>query len=132
MENEDYKEIADLFAVFNPALSDSQRFISRIEKNVETLEEVRSKYESDQRTTRRAVCIAASVGFVSGILASFLIPMLNSLIMESLSVIVSTIPVVTNKWMSMALSIALLLTTVTFLTANTYHFFSKSPSILSK
>lgn len=80
-------KIKGLFDDFQPELSSSAQFMSKLQKNMEAVEIVRKYNTSLQRRNKLAVAIAAASGFVMGIILTLIFPMVRDwLTIYSLSV----------------------------------------------
>ena len=75
MEND---ELKSLFDDFQPRLPSEADFMSRLTRNLDAVEMVRSHNVSVNRAHRRAALYAAIAGFVVGILFSLAIPTISS------------------------------------------------------
>lgn len=69
-----------LFADFQPELSSDSLFMNRLERNMESVEIVKRRMEEMRTRNRRAVAVAAIVGFVVGFLFSLTLPYLSGLV----------------------------------------------------
>lgn len=76
MEDDKLKE---LFKDFNPELSSSVQFISKLEKNMEMVEMLKQHNVKLKRRNKLAVAIAAASGFVMGIIMTLLFPLIKNL-----------------------------------------------------
>ncbi len=74
MEDE---RIKNLFADFEPALSPDDDFMDKLQRNLHSVEMIRQRTSELQARHRKAMAIAAAVGFVAGILFAWLIPYLG-------------------------------------------------------
>lgn len=82
-------KIKELFHSFEPSLSDSKLFMRRLEERMDLVEMVKKYNEAQQRSNRRAVVIAALVGFIAGAFFTSILPWLTVMfknIFESLSI----------------------------------------------
>lgn len=68
------KSIRELFNNFDPELSNDFQFMSRLKNNMDSVELVKKHNLELQRKNRKAVIIAASVGFLFGLLFSMFLP----------------------------------------------------------
>lgn len=73
-------KLKSLFADFQPQLSSDSLFINRLERNMESVEIVKRRMEEMRARNRRAVTVAALVGFVVGFLFSLTLPYLSGLV----------------------------------------------------
>ena len=71
MDNDNLKEI---FNAFEPNLAPSTRFMSRLERNLDSVEYIRRQNLEAKARSKRAVAIAAAVGFATGVIFSFALP----------------------------------------------------------
>lgn len=72
----DDKLLKDLFAGFEPQLSDSDTFIDRLSSRLDSVEMVRQRNAACSRFNRRSALIAACAGFVVGVVFTLLMPLL--------------------------------------------------------
>lgn len=63
---QEYTDLKDLFADFDPEVSDGAIFMSRLEKKLEAIEQVRRMQEARVRRYRIATLVAFVVGLVTG------------------------------------------------------------------
>ena len=68
------KSLRELFNNFDPELSNDFQFMSRLKNNMDSVELVKKHNLELQRKNRKAVIIAASVGFLFGLLFSMFLP----------------------------------------------------------
>lgn len=73
MEEEKLKSI---FASFAPELSPDTQFMSRLKRNLESVELVKRHAEQLHKSNRRAIAVAALAGFIFGIIAALSYPTL--------------------------------------------------------
>lgn len=73
-------KLKSLFADFQPELSSDSLFMNRLERNMESVEIVKRRMEEMRARNRRAVAVAAIVGFVVGFLFSLTLPYLSGLV----------------------------------------------------
>lgn len=73
-------KLKSLFADFQPELSSDSLFMNRLERNMESVEIVKRRMEEMRTRNRRAVAVAAIVGFVVGFLFSLMLPYLSGLV----------------------------------------------------
>lgn len=73
-------KLKDIFAGFNPEISDSANFMSRLSRNLELAEIARQRIEATRRRSKRAVVIAAIAGFCGGVMSTLCYPALQRLI----------------------------------------------------
>jgi len=74
MEEDD--KIREMFQSFQPELSSDSLFMSRLKRNMESVEMVKQYERTMRRRNRIAVCVAACVGFVMGVLLTLLMPLI--------------------------------------------------------
>ena len=73
MEDDKLKEI---FSNFEPGLSSDLSFMARLQHNLDAVEIIKRHNAAQRAQNRRAVAIAAIVGFVVGVLFSLSLPYL--------------------------------------------------------
>lgn len=71
MEDDKLKE---LLSGFNPSLSPDDRFMERLERNINAVESVRQQSEELRKKNKIAVAVAACSGFIAGVLLTLLLP----------------------------------------------------------
>lgn len=74
MEDDKLKQ---LFSDFNPELSSDFRFIKKLERSLDSVEIIKQHTAEARVRSRKAVFIAAFVGFVVGFLFSLTLPYLS-------------------------------------------------------
>lgn len=72
METDDLKT---LFDNFNPELSDSKTFMDTLSKQLKAVDAVKADARAMRSMNRKAVAVAAAVGFVAGVLFTLLVPL---------------------------------------------------------
>ncbi len=70
-------KLKDLFQDFDPKLSSSCQFMSRLQKSMEAVEIVRRHNHALKKRNKLAVAIAAGCGFAAGVLFMSLIPLVS-------------------------------------------------------
>ncbi|MDE7388562.1 MAG: hypothetical protein K2M97_04845, partial [Muribaculaceae bacterium] len=75
MEDDELKRI---FSDFEPDMSPDFQFVSKLEQRLEAVEIVREQVAEVRSRSRKAVVIAAVVGFVVGFLSSLSLPYLSA------------------------------------------------------
>ncbi|MDE5553972.1 MAG: hypothetical protein K2J10_02175 [Muribaculaceae bacterium] len=78
----DDDKIKQLFQDFRPGMSSDFAFLSKLERNLNSVEIIRQQAAQVHRRSRKAVIIAAIVGFVTGFFASYLVPYIGGLISD--------------------------------------------------
>ena len=73
-------KLKDIFAGFNPEISDSADFMSRLNRTLELAEIARQRIEAARRRSKRAVVIAAIAGFGGGVMSTLCYPTLQRLL----------------------------------------------------
>lgn len=73
-------KLKSLFAEFQPELSSDRQFMNRLERNMESVEIVKRRVEEMRARNRRAIAVAAIVGFIVGFLFSLSLPYLSGLV----------------------------------------------------
>lgn len=86
MENDRLK---DIFDNYEPELTSDSSFMNRIILNLDSADSIRRDYFETKAQNRKAVIIAACVGFVTGVLFSFAVPYLR----RAISAIYFSMPV---------------------------------------
>ena len=67
-----------LFSDFEPAVSSDSQFLSKLERNLDYVEIIKQHTAEARSRNRKAVVIAALVGFIVGVLFSLTLPYLGS------------------------------------------------------
>lgn len=75
MEDDKLKE---LFKSYNPKLSPGARFMARLERNMEAVEEIKRQVVARRRCNSIAVVVASLVGFVTGVLLTLVYPVVEA------------------------------------------------------
>ena len=75
-------KIKDLFAGYDPQLSSDFRFMNRLESNMRSVELVKEHHREEIKINRKALMIAAVVGFVCGFLFSMALPAIGEAMMN--------------------------------------------------
>lgn len=75
-------KLRSLFADFQPELSSDRQFMSCLERNMESVEIVKRRMAKMRARNRRAIAVAAVVGFVVGFVFSLALPYLSSLVAD--------------------------------------------------
>lgn len=73
-------KLKSLFAEFRPELPSDSQFMNRLERNMESVEIVKRRMAETRARNRRAVTVAAVVGFVVGFLFSLTLPYLSGVV----------------------------------------------------
>ena len=73
------EKLTRLFTDYDPELSPDNRFMSRLQHNLETVELLKRQTEAMQRKNRLAVAVAAITGFLFGIVTTLLYPSLSAM-----------------------------------------------------
>lgn len=72
-------KLQNLFDNFQPQLAtDNTVFISRLERNLRSVELVKQKLKADRKRNRVAAGMASAVGFIFGVASSLLYPTIRS------------------------------------------------------
>lgn len=74
------QKIRDLFSDFQPELSSSTRFMSKLQKNMEMVEILKTQNAVIKKHNRLAVAIAAACGFVMGVIMTLLFPIIEKFV----------------------------------------------------
>ncbi|MDE6223303.1 MAG: hypothetical protein K2M49_06380 [Muribaculaceae bacterium] len=72
----DDDKLKDIFAGFNPEISDSADFMASLNRHLELAELARQRIEAARRRSKRAVIIAAIAGFGGGVMSALCYPAL--------------------------------------------------------
>lgn len=75
-------KLKSLFAEFRPELSSDRRFMDRLTRNMESVEIVKRRMAEMRARNRRAIAVAAVVGFVVGFVFSLALPYLSGLVAD--------------------------------------------------
>lgn len=75
-------KLTSLFAEFRPELSSDRQFMNRLTRNMESVEIVKRRMAEMRARNRRAIAVAAVVGFVVGFLFSLVLPYLSGLVAD--------------------------------------------------
>ena len=75
-------KLKNLFAGFQPPLSSDREFMRSLERRLEAVEMVREHLAAERSRNRKAVVIAAMVGFVAGFLFSLALPYLSAMVAD--------------------------------------------------
>lgn len=75
-------KLRSLFADFQPELSSNRQFMSCLMQNMESVEIVKRRMAEMRARNRRAIAVAAVVGFVVGFLFSLALPYLSGLVAD--------------------------------------------------
>lgn len=88
-----------LFEDFNPGLSPRSRFMARLERNMDAVEEVRRSTVAHRRYNRIAVVVASLAGFVSGVFLTLVYPLVSAWLSgTSLSIPAMGVRMVSIDW----------------------------------
>ena len=71
-------KIKDLFNDFQPELSSSFLFMTKLKKNMETVEILKQHNIALKKRNRLAVAIAAVSGFIMGVVMTLLLPLIEN------------------------------------------------------
>ncbi|MDE5839830.1 MAG: hypothetical protein K2H49_02810 [Muribaculaceae bacterium] len=71
-------KLKDLFNDFEPELSSSFQFLSKLEKNMESVEIIRQHNAALKRRNKIAVAIAAMCGFTMGVILTLISPLIEN------------------------------------------------------
>lgn len=75
-------KIKSLFADFNPEISSDLQFMSRLERNLNSVEIIKRHASEVRSRNKKAVAVAALVGFVVGFLFSLSLPYLSAAVSD--------------------------------------------------
>ncbi len=76
-------KIIEIFKEFDPELSSSFQFITKLKKNMEAMEMVRQYYAAQKRRNKWAVAIAGVCGFTMGVILTLLLPFITDWIVSN-------------------------------------------------
>lgn len=76
----DDEVLKNLFEAYEPELSSSRKFISRLESNLEAIEVLHQENKRAQKRNRIALWIASISGFIAGVSFTLLLPWINSVL----------------------------------------------------
>lgn len=74
-------KLKDLFGNFDPPLSSDFKFMSTLKENLERVEMIRQHNEEIASRRKKAVAVAACVGFITGFLFSLALPYIGNAMM---------------------------------------------------
>lgn len=69
------KDLKDLFDSYSPDISPDLPFMTRLERSMDSVEMIRERQMHARKTQRRAMAIAVAVGFLTGIIMAFILPL---------------------------------------------------------
>lgn len=73
-------KLKDIFTGYSPELSPDNMFMSRLEKNLHSVEVIKQRCASTRNRNRAAITIAAVTGFICGVVSTLLYPYLSALV----------------------------------------------------
>ena len=73
-------KLKDIFKEFNPELSSSFQFMTKLQKNMEAVEIVKQYNAAQKKRNKFAVTIAAACGFAVGVILTLLFPLMGDLV----------------------------------------------------
>lgn len=82
MKKMEERSIREIFDSFEPELSSDFQFMSRLKSNMDSVEIVKQHNLEEMRNNRKAVVIAAAVGFLCGIIFSMFLPTIGAAMKE--------------------------------------------------
>lgn len=82
MEPDRFKE---LFAGYNPGLTDSAKFLSRLERNLDVVDELKSRVGMQRRGLRTALIAASVAGWACGAMSVLAFPSIKKIAAAFLS-----------------------------------------------
>lgn len=104
-------ELRSLFDAFDPGLSSTSDFMSRLDRNIERVEVIKEHQRELRRRGRLAVTLAALAGFVAGALLTLAVPVMQAWLADiarglpaELSALPSLLPWVLTALVSMGAS----------------------------
>ncbi len=71
-------KIKDLFKDFQPELTSSLQFMTKLQKNMETVEFLKQHNIALKKRNKLAVAIAAASGFIMGVIMTLLFPLIKN------------------------------------------------------
>lgn len=72
------KDLKDLFQSYAPDIESDTSFIYKLERAMDSVEMIRDRQQLVRRRQRRAMAVAAAVGFLSGVIASIVLPLFGA------------------------------------------------------
>lgn len=76
-------KLKDIFRNFQPELSSDNKFLDRLQKNMEVLGIVKRDASAARRRNVISLAVAALSGFVAGVIVTLLFPLISSRITET-------------------------------------------------
>ncbi len=89
MDDNDLKKI---FGQFDPDLSDSDRFMERMIRDINAVDRVKKYCDNTKRRDRRSMILSATAGFVTGIIFTYFYPSVCGIISTAISYVTHTVP----------------------------------------
>lgn len=77
---DDDKQLTSLFSDFNPELVPDSLFMTQLKRKMEAVEMIKQYTEAHRRRSKLAICIAACVGFVAGVVFTLCFPYLSAML----------------------------------------------------
>lgn len=77
--------LSKIFDAYNPPLSSSGKFMSRLQRNMEIVDDLQRQLALQKRRSRKAVIAAAVTGFIFGAAAMLTFPYISAFILYLLS-----------------------------------------------
>lgn len=74
------EKIKDIFKEFDPELSSSFQFMTKLQKNMEAVEIIKQYNAAQKKRNKFAVKIAATCGFAMGVILTLLFPLMGDLV----------------------------------------------------
>lgn len=91
-------KLRELFDSFQPELSSDAHFMSKLKRNMESVELVKRHTEAMRRGSRIAVIVAAIAGFVMGVALTLLSPLIGDFVSTTALTISDGIPDMHIDW----------------------------------
>lgn len=113
-------KLKDLFANYKPEISSDFKFMTRLKQNLDLVEMIKQRNSEVASKRKKAVVIAACVGFIVGFLFSLTLPYIGDIAMSLQSSLPSgsALKMIADNYLTVSLLI--MGGTTVFLSLNTY------------
>lgn len=92
-------KLRDIFQSYTPSLTDSRRFMAKLEERMALVEMIKRQNEELRRYNRLSIIIAAVTGFISGVVFTLLMPWLGRVMGTCVNIFShSQLPAVPDEW----------------------------------
>lgn len=92
-------KIRDIFQSYTPPLTDSSRFMAKLEERMALVEMIKRQNEELRRNNRLSIIIAAVAGFIAGVAFTLLMPWLSGVTAKFVNTFShSQLPDVPDEW----------------------------------